>query len=461
MAKKLTDAFVRSATKAGITWDAATTGLGLKVLPGSGGEVTRKWVMQLVWPGSDSEKQSRRNITGGVYPAMSLEAARAKAHEIYAAAKAGRDLFKEEAEAKKATERERAAKVENTFAAIAERYIAERTNRRASVDAREVRRMLVAEWGNRPISDITPRDVRQLFERLTKHSAYDARNAWGHASGIFKWAVHEELIEVSPLASLDRRLLFRGAKIEPRQRVLNDDEVFAFWRASRRLGLVGSAYRLLLLTGCRVSEIVGARWSELHPDLRKALRDAAKKGERVDWSAVPDEHKTLTIPRERFKSNAEHVVQLTDAACEVMEGVPHMAGSDFIFTSNGEAPLWLGAKHKVRLDARMLRTLRALARRRGDDASRVRLEPWVQHDLRRVVRTNLSALGVEDHVAEMVLGHGRKGLQRVYDQHRYQPEIRKALGRWAGRLREIVEPAPTAPPVEPSKVVAFKRGARR
>ena len=394
---------------------------------------------------------------------MSLEAARARAHDLYAAAKSGRDLFEEERQAKETAERERAAKDENTFSAVAERYIAERTNRRAEQDAREIRRMLVAEWSRRPIADITPRDVRQLFERLKKHSAYDARNAWGHASGIFKWAVHQELIDVSPLASLDRRLLFRGAKIGPRQRVLDDDEIVAFWRASGRLGYpAGPAYRLLLLTGCRVGEITGARWSELHPELRKVLRDAAKKGERVDWSAVTGEHKTLTIPRGRFKSDAEHAVQLTDAACEVLEGVPHMAGSDLIFTSNGEAPLWLGAKAKTRLNARMLLTLRALARSRGDDVARVRLEPWVQHDLRRVVRSNLSALGVEDHVAEMVLGHGRRGLQRVYDQHRYQPEIRNALERWSWRLREIVKPAPSMP-TPPADVVdlAARRAAAR
>lgn len=454
MAKKLTDAFVRSATKAGITWDAATTGLGLKVLAGTGNEAKKVWVMQLRWPGRKA--QTRKNI--GTYPAMLLEAARERARELYAQAKAGVDLFVVEEEKRVAAARERAALIENTFASVAERYMGERTNRRAKLDAREIRRMLVDKWGHRPISEITPRDVRQHFEALKAHSAYDAKNAWGHASGLFKWAVHQELLEVSPLASLDRRLLFRGAKIAPRQRVLNDDEILALWRASGRLGLWGAAYRLLLLTGCRVNEIAGARWSELHPELRKVLRDAAKKGERVVWSEVPDEHKVLSIPRERFKSDSEHIVPLTDAACEVLEGVPRLAGSDLIFTTNGEAPLWLGSLAKRRLDARMLEILRGLDKERGDPP-RSELVTWVQHDLRRVVRSHLSALDVEDHVAEMVLGHGRRGLQRVYDQHRYEPQIRTALEKWAERLTQIVEPAPAGPPAQPSTVVAFKRKA--
>jgi hypothetical protein len=89
----------------------------------------------------------------------------------------------------------------------------------------------------------------------------------------------------------------------------------------------------------------------------------------------------------------------------------------------------------------LLRTLRALARKRGDDADDVTLPHWVNHDLRRVVRTNLSALGVDDHIAELVLGHGRKGLQRVYDRHRYLPEIRSALTKWNNRLVELVADA--------------------
>ena len=48
----------------------------------------------------------------------------------------------------------------------------------------------------------------------------------------------------------------------------------------------------------------------------------------------------------------------------------------------------------------MLRYLKALARLRGDDPAQVELETWVMHDLRRVVRTKLAALEVNDGVAE-------------------------------------------------------------
>jgi hypothetical protein len=62
---------------------------------------------------------------------------------------------------------------------------------------------------------------------------------------------------------------------------------------------------------------------------------------------------------------------------------------------------------KVRLDALMERYLRALTRLRGEDPAAVTLTPWQTHDLRRVVRTKMAALEVNDTVAEMCLGHGR------------------------------------------------------
>ena len=58
------------------------------------------------------------------------------------------------------------------------------------------------------------------------------------------------------------------------------------------------------------------------------------------------------------------------------------------------------------------------------------------------MRTRLSSLRVSERVAEMVIGHGKKGLARVYDQHEFADEMREALELWAGRLRSIVSPPP-------------------
>jgi len=74
--------------------------------------------------------------------------------------------------------------------------------------------------------------------------------------------------------------------------------------------------------------------------------------------------------------------------------------------------------------------------------------PFVIHDLRRTVRTHLSAIaGISDLVRELVIGHTKPGLHKVYDQYAYVEEKRHALDAWAARLRGIIKP-PTANVVE-------------
>lgn len=413
MAKKLTDAKVRDA-KAGMLWDT-TTGLAFKVLPSG----KKRWVQQLIWPGQTS--QSKRTI--GHYPAMSLADARREAERNYALAKEGTDPFEQEREEQRA----RAEKDARKFGAFAEKFIADRAaNRRAEIDAREIRRNLIAEWGERPLHSIKPRDVRLLIDAIRKRAPYEARNVWTHVVQIFKLAVHEELIEVSPCASLDKRLLFASAKLRPRDRVLNDAELAALWRAAGQLGYpYGPFYKLLLLTGCRISEVAGAQWGEF------------AMGERI-W----------TIPPDRFKSEAVHIVPLSDAAMSILDELPRWSDGDYLFTTtDGRKPINGFSKGKARLDALMKAEL-------GDP-----LEPsFNNHDIRRTFRTRLSELRIADHIAELSIGHARVGLQGTYDRHSYIEERREAFERWSKRLEQIVDP--DSAPQTPSNVVSLDRGVR-
>jgi len=67
---------------------------------------------------------------------------------------------------------------------------------------------------------------------------------------------------------------------------------------------------------------------------------------------------------------------------------------------------------------------------------------WVIHDLRRTMRTHLSALPVQDLVRELVIGHSKPGVHKVYDQHAYQDENRRCLKLWGARLMSIIEERP-------------------
>src|SRR5262249_33220688 len=173
----------------------------------------------------------------------------------------------------------------------------------------------------------------------------------------------------------------------------------------------GPLYRFLLLTGTRLNEAAKARWEEFDPEIRRRLRE--RDGNAIEWSAVDPSKKVWTIPRERFKSDAEHKVPLCDDALAILESLPRFADCDLIFTLNGKTSIGGFSAAKARLDKLM-----AEAMRKADE----KLAPWVNHDIRRVVRTNMSALKIPDHIAELVMGHGRKGLQRIYDQHQYLDE---------------------------------------
>ena len=114
--------------------------------------------------------------------------------------------------------------------------------------------------------------------------------------------------------------------------------------------------------------------------------------------------------------------------------------------------------HRCRasMDRRIRRTLKTMARRRGEDHRAVTVAGWVNHDLRRVVRSGLSALRVEHNVAEAILAHRPPGIVRTYNLHEYEDEKAEALENWAQRIKSIVNPVPAAP----AKVVKL-RGQRR
>jgi len=77
--------------------------------------------------------------------------------------------------------------------------------------------------------------------------------------------------------------------------------------------------------------------------------------------------------------------------------------------------------------------------------------PFTLHDIRRTMRTHLSALPVTDLVKELVIAHAQPRLHKVYDQHAYLDEKRHALELWAARLRGIVAPGAKVVPLRGGK----------
>lgn len=415
--KNLTDRTLKAmpAAPAGAHYDVMDS-----IVPGMGVRVSdtgrRTFILVGRFPGS--RNPTRRAL--GEYGALTLEKARGKARDWLALIRQGKDPKAEEQRQQAAALRQQA----NTFAMVAEDFIRDKlsTERKGVEVARDIRREFMPAWGKRPITEISAADVRELVKAVKARGApYQAHNVLGYARRLFGWAIDQQAygIEASPCDRLKPKAII-GEK-RARTRTLSDDEIRAFWRsASRTPYPYGPLCRLLLLVGQRHNEVA-----------KSTRREFAPNGSL--WA----------IGAERFKSDASHLVPLTVDARAVLAELPTFDKGDYLFsTTFGAKPTAISDKVKRRLDARMLRTLKAMARRRGEDPARVELKPWVIHDLRRTLRTHLAALRTPDHIAEMVIGHGRRGIQRVYDQHRYVEEMREALTLWAARLRDIVQPAP-------------------
>ena len=84
----------------------------------------------------------------------------------------------------------------------------------------------------------------------------------------------------------------------------------------------------------------------------------------------------------------------TQGILTVLATVPEFTGGEFLFSlAGGRAPVWVGSKVKDRLDKAMLRTLRARARQHGEDATKVALPHFTNHDVR--AKRPVGSIGAE------------------------------------------------------------------
>jgi integrase len=199
-------------------------------------------------------------------------------------------------------------------------------------------------------------------------------------------------------------------KLGVRERALSDAEIPIAWSVAETVGYpFGPFVRLLLLTGCRRGEIAGLQWPEINFD-----------------------QNTITVPADRYKTERTLVVPLSPPTKQLIDNLPRHAEGPFVFsTTGGRRPISGYSKMKRRFDAALSERCEAEGREPFD---------FDLHDLRRTVRTNLSALRVPPHVAEAVLGHVVTGVQKHYDKWTYVDEKREALESWARKLQSLIVP---------------------
>jgi integrase len=383
------------------------------IVPNFGVEITRtahkSYKLVTRYPGRIRPERGHL----AVYGEITLQVARDRARNWIEQITRGLDP-REEAERQRKAE---LAKRGNTFAMVAEDFIKEKVahERKGAEVERDIRREFMPLWDTLPITRVSKNHVVNMVKSTKdRGKLYQAHNLFSTARRLFQWAVDQHVygLEVSPCAGLKADKLIGEKKA--RQRILNNDELAALWKSASDMGSpYGPLYHLLCLTGLRRDDVGEAQWSEF--DLREKI-----------W----------TIPAARMKMDAAHAVPLTDDMLAILRGIERGAKGDYVFsTEGGVRPVNSYAQAKIKLDRAMTIALGAEP------------PPFINHDIRRTVRTNLPALQVSDTVAEALMAHARPGIHGVYDLYSYLPEKRAALEKWGKRLADIVAAADNVVPL--------------
>jgi integrase len=335
----------------------------------------------------------QRRLSLGDIRKIELEAARRIARQRFAEVVLGNDPAEAKAKLK--------AEQKVTYKSIAERYLASKENSVAASTYAQMKLHLQTyfkSFDNKPITAITRADIAVELQTIAKdRGPIAAGKARMNLCSLFSWSMKEGLadIEQNPVINTNDP----GAGATSRNRVLNDQELALVWSCLENDDF-GKLVKLLVLSGARRSEIGGLQWSEIDMD-----------------SGV------IRLPPERTKTGQEHILKLPPMAVAVLKSCHKKPGREYLFGNGaGAFKSWSGETAKLRERIATVRDIPA----------------WNLHDIRRTVRSGLGKLGIRPDIAELVIGHKKKGIIGVYDLHQYEREIAEALKIWADHVSAII-----------------------
>ena len=346
-------------------WDSKLAGFGVRV-----GVRSKTFIVM--------RGDERRRIKVGSYPDKSLADARKEAHRLMNA----RDVEPSTA----------------TLNDVIELFFKVRctpqNNKPSTI--REYRRIFnrhLTPLFDRKLADITHARINRVLDDLST-TPIEANHAYVAFRMLFRFARQRRLIDTDPLEGMSLPYSPRS-----RDRVLSDDELCRIWAAAQEFPFpFGSIVLLLFLTGQRLGEISGLKWS---------------------W--IDEREMTITLPAEITKNSTQHTFPYGDMAKAIFDRTPRL--TEYLFPSLDGTAAYVGHnKAKGRLDATCP------------------LPHWTLHDLRRTFSTIHARIGTAPHVTEALLNHKtgtRSPIQRIYDRHTYLPEMRAALQRFEIHLGSL------------------------
>ena len=290
LTKRIVDAS-RPTAKDYIVFDERLPGFGLRVMPSG----KKSYLIQY------RRNRRTRRLTFGRHGTMTPDQARRRAMELLGAVSAGRDPAEEY------RQRERTP----TVAEVTDRFLNEYVPSHCKPStAREYRRsvelFIDPTLGRTPLRDVTRIDVAKLHHDL-RTRPYQANRTLGVLSKVFNLA---EVWGFRPDGTNPCRHVKKYYE-QKRERFLSDEEFERLGKALRDVQSHGletqsviTALRLLILTGCRLSEILMLEWD--HVDLD-----------------------TCEIRLPDSKSGAK-IVHLGKAAVDILRGTSRIGGNPYV-----------------------------------------------------------------------------------------------------------------------------------
>ena len=254
-------------------------------------------------------------------------------------------------------------------------------------------RFLEPALGRRKVADVTREQVEQMVASLPGPQRNRVLALASRVFSLFEtWEWREQ--RSNPCYGIER------AREEARDRVLSPSELSALAKALNRHEeqhpTSVSAIRTLMLSGLRVSEVLGIRWKDIDFETGRLVLPSTKTGRRIHDLAEP--------------------------VLNILAELPRFNRCEWVFTSTGTAAI----------------TYRTVRKHFALIVDATGLEDVRLHDLRRTVMTQAAAAGVGAHVLRDLLGHRTTAMADRYIRS-LGSSVRQARQQVAGQIAAMMD----------------------